>query len=70
MEKYSFKKNNNSYLDKLLVLLQEGLKYNLNLKDVISKVESVKNMLTDEIIRIVLLGSFSDGKTRDRKSVV
>lgn len=63
MEKYSFKKNNNSYLDKLLVLLQEGLKYNLNLKDVISKVESVKNMLTDEIIRIVLLGSFSDGKT-------
>lgn len=63
MEEYKFKSVSNGTLDKIKVLLEEGLGYGLKLQDCLKKVDSIKGMLNDGIVRIVLLGSFSDGKT-------
>lgn len=49
--------------EELRKLLEHGLILGLNLKDQISKVEQVIDALKSDTIRIVLLGSFSDGKT-------
>lgn len=49
--------------EELKKLLEQGVSLGLNLKDQIEKVEHVINSLNSDTIRIVLLGSFSDGKT-------
>lgn len=49
--------------EELKKLLEQGVSLGLNLKDQIKKVEQVINSLKSDTIRIVLLGSFSDGKT-------
>ena len=49
--------------EELKKLLEQGVSLGLNLKDQIKKVEHVINSLNSDTIRIVLLGSFSDGKT-------
>lgn len=49
--------------EELKKLLEHGLTLGLNLKDQIAKVEQVISALNSDTIRIVLLGSFSDGKT-------
>lgn len=49
--------------EELKKLLEQGVSLGLNLKDQIEKVEKVINSLNSDTIRIVLLGSFSDGKT-------
>lgn len=49
--------------EELKKLLEQGVSLGLNLKDQIEKVEQVINSLNSDTIRIVLLGSFSDGKT-------
>lgn len=53
---------NNSF-EELKKLLKQGVSLGINLKDQIEKVEQVIASLNSDIIRIVLLGSFSDGKT-------
>lgn len=63
MEQFEFRKNVICKWNALKLLLEEGVSYGLNLNDLLNKVESVKSSLNDGVIRIVLLGSFSDGKT-------
>lgn len=62
MKQFEFP-NNGELLDKLEKLVKEGLTYGINLQSLLSKIESIRNAMHDGIIRIVLLGSFSDGKT-------
>ena len=63
MEQFSFTNNVVKKFAMLEKLVKEGVKYGLDLQDILKKVDSVKSMLKDGIVRIVLLGSFSDGKT-------
>ena len=63
MEEFDFGKNIKNYIDKLRVLFLDGLNMGLDLDDFVSKIDNIKETLEDGIIRIVLLGSFSDGKT-------
>lgn len=63
MEQFSFGNFRISSLDRLEKLIKEGLSYGLDLKDLLSKVDRMKSMMKDGVVRIVLLGSFSDGKT-------
>ena len=44
-------------------ILEDGLNLNLDLKEVIAKVESVIETVNSDVISIALIGSFSDGKT-------
>lgn len=50
-------------LERLNKLIEEGMSYGIDLSSIKDKIESVKQSIGDGIIRIVLLGSFSDGKT-------
>lgn len=50
-------------IQKLLNLLKEGDAYGLSLKDVENKIASTIEDLNNEVINVVLFGSFSDGKT-------
>ena len=63
METYNFKKNAHHYLGVLRKILEDGEKMGMDLSPIISKLDSVTKAINDGIIRIVLLGSFSDGKT-------
>lgn len=63
MEQFKFINNVNSSFSTIEKLVNEGLRYGLDLQDILKKIDSVKSMIKDGIIRIVLLGSFSDGKT-------
>ena len=55
--------NTNDLLGKVDKLVREGVNYGLNLQSLLSKIESIRSAIKDGIVRIVLLGSFSDGKT-------
>lgn len=44
-------------------ILMEGLDLNIDLNEVITKIESVIETVNSEVISIALIGSFSDGKT-------
>ena len=63
METYNFKKNAHQYLGILRKILEDGEKMGMDLSPIFSKLDSVIKAINDDIIRIVLLGSFSDGKT-------
>lgn len=64
MEKFEVKKQRlKEALSGLEQLLDEGQRLGLNLTDAAQKLRSVVQASEDETIRIVLLGSFSDGKT-------
>lgn len=63
MEQYEFRKKSNLRLNQLQKLLNEGIQIGIDLQELLKKVDSIKRSLDDGIIRIVLLGSFSDGKT-------
>jgi len=63
MEQYEFRQKSLQRLQQLQSLLIEGKQIGIDVQDLIKKVETVKGALEDGIIRIVLLGSFSDGKT-------
>lgn len=63
MEKFEIKHVQLRHFDELRSLLKEGSNLGLVLSDVINKLDSVVKSVSDDIIIIVLLGSFSDGKT-------
>lgn len=63
MEKYDFKKNAHQHLSALRKILDDGVIMGMDLSPIVSKLDSVIKAIDDGIIRIVLLGSFSDGKT-------
>ena len=47
----------------LEAILRQGEHYGLDFKELIRKIDRVKSSLSDSRIRIVLLSSFSEGKT-------
>lgn len=63
MKEFNLGPDFNMSLDKITSLIEEGMSYGINLSSVKDKIESVKRSIGDGIVRIVLLGSFSDGKT-------
>lgn len=63
MENFDFKKNVRQYLSILRNILDDGVKLGMDLSPIITKLDNVAKAIDDGIIRIVLLGSFSDGKT-------
>lgn len=57
-------RNYNNAVEELSSLIAEGENnYNLDLSEIKTKLESIKQMLSSDTLKIVLLGSFSDGKT-------
>lgn len=63
MEQFNFQNNVGKKFAILEKLVKEGIGYGLDLHYILKKIDSVKSMIEDGIVRIVLLGSFSDGKT-------
>lgn len=63
MEQFNFQNNAGKKFAVLEKLVKEGIGYGLDLHYILKKIDSVKSMIEDGIVRIVLLGSFSDGKT-------
>lgn len=63
MEAFNFRKQTRQYLNVLKGLLEEGHRLGLEMTPIFKKLESVSKAIDDGIVRIVLLGSFSDGKT-------
>jgi hypothetical protein len=64
MEIYEFKNKQANYdFSNLESLVEEGRRLGLDIKELADKITSIKRELNDDLVRIVLLGSFSDGKT-------
>lgn len=63
MEQFEFRQKTRQRLQQLQALLKEGASLNIDMSDLLKKIESISSAIDDGIIRIVLLGSFSDGKT-------
>lgn len=63
MEEFDLKNSKLHRLETLKELLSEGMKYIPDLETYVDKVDSIVSTVKDQEISIVLLGSFSDGKT-------
>lgn len=63
MEQFKFTKGNDKIFRTLEAMVNRGIGLGLDFGDLLKKVESIKQMIGNGIVRIVLLGSFSDGKT-------
>ena len=63
MEEFNIKSNKLQKLTALKQLLQKGVEYIPELQSYLGKIDSIVNTIKDGEISVVLLGSFSDGKT-------
>jgi len=63
MEQFDLKGKNSHTLKSLETMISRGMELGLDLKALLAKIESIKQMIDDGIVRIVLLGGISDGKT-------
>lgn len=63
MEEFNIASNRLQKLASLQKLLQKGMEYIPELRSYLDKVESIMRTVKDGEISVVLLGSFSDGKT-------
>lgn len=63
MEEFNISSNKLQKLTALKTLLQKGVKYIPELQVYLSKIDSIVDTIKDGEISVVLLGSFSDGKT-------
>ena len=63
MEEFNIKNNKLQKLTALKQLLQKGVEYIPELQSYLGKIDSIVNTIKDGEIIVVLLGSFSDGKT-------
>lgn len=63
MEEFNISSKKLQKLSALKTLLQSGVEYIPELQAYLSKIDSIVNTIKDGEISIVLLGSFSDGKT-------
>ena len=62
MEQFEFRKKAINYWSDLQLILNEGISIGLDLKPLLDKVESIKEALESGVVKIVLLGSTSDGR--------
>lgn len=63
MEEFDFKQKILKKLNSLCEIVKEGEVLGMNLHSILEKLERMKVMVDEGIVKIVLLGSFSDGKT-------
>lgn len=63
MEQFNFTDGNAKVFKVLETLVRRGIDLGLDFNELLKKVESIQQMVDDGIVRIVLLGGFSDGKT-------
>lgn len=63
MEEFNIKSGKLQKLTALKQLLQKGVEYIPELQSYLGKIDSIVNTIKDGEISVVLLGSFSDGKT-------
>lgn len=63
MEEFNIKSNKLQKLTALRQLLQKGVEYIPELQSYLGKIDSIVDTINDGEISVVLLGSFSDGKT-------
>ncbi|MFR4080425.1 MAG: LeoA/HP0731 family dynamin-like GTPase [Prevotella sp.] len=63
MEEFNIKSNKLQKLTALKQLLQKGVEYIPELQSYLGKIDSIVDSINDGEISVVLLGSFSDGKT-------
>ncbi len=56
-------KQQNTKMDELLTILDDGKELNLNLQDALTKMRHVLETLHSDTLKVVMLSSFSDGKT-------
>lgn len=63
MEEFNIKSNKLQKLTALKQLLQKGVEYIPELQSYFGKIDSIVDSINDGEISVVLLGSFSDGKT-------
>lgn len=64
MEKFNFTSDAKvKYINALKAIIANGINLGLSLQDLVDKLERIQKNVEDGIIRIVILGSFSDGKT-------
>lgn len=63
MEEFDFKQKILQKLNSLCEIVKQGESFGLDFHSVLEKLERVKKVVDDGIVKIVLLGSFSDGKT-------
>lgn len=63
MEEFNIKNNKLQKLTALKQLLQKGVEYIPELQSYLGKIDSIVNTIKNGEISVVLLGSFSDGKT-------
>ncbi len=63
MEEFDFKQKVLQKLNSLYEIVKQGEKVGLDFRFVLEKLERMKKVVDDGIVKIVLLGSFSDGKT-------
>ncbi len=63
MEQFDFRKKTNQRLQELEMLIKYGITIGIDLNLFLKKIESIKKTLNDGVIRIVLLGEVSNGKT-------
>lgn len=59
----TFKTTAISKLEELKKILNQGMRYGFDFSELTKKIESIKESLGEDRIRIVLLSSFSEGKT-------
>jgi len=63
MEEFDFKQKILQKLNSLCDIVKQGENIGLDFRLVLEKLERMKKVVDDGVVRIVLLGSFSDGKT-------
>lgn len=63
MEEFSFKQKVLNKLGSLCEIVKEGRKLGFDFQTVLEKLERIRDVVDDGIVKVVLLGGFSDGKT-------
>jgi len=63
MEQFDFNSKQNEKLEKLKSLVNEGLRFGMDLKELLNKIKNIQDTLNKKVIKIALIGTVSDGKT-------
>ncbi len=63
MESYDFKQRVLEKISSLQDIVKQGLELGFDFQPILDKIDRIKQVVDDGVIKIVMLGSFSDGKT-------